>query len=132
MEEVRFYCCNRCGNIVTMMRDTGAPLCCCGRPMEQLCPNSSGASPVVHKPVITVKNGVFCVEVGAQPHPMLPEHFIQWIYVQTKEGGQFKWLCPGDRPQAAFSFCGDRPVAVYAFCNLHGLWMTRDGECLKD
>lgn len=124
MEITKFYRCCCCGNIVTMMRDAGVPMCCCGREMEQLWPNSVNASVVVHKPVITIHNGVVCVDVGKEPHPMITEHYIQWIYMQTNEGGQFKWLMPGDRPRAAFNFCADKPVAAYAYCNLHGLWMT--------
>lgn len=131
MQKVKFFRCCCCGNIVNMLRDAQVPMCCCGRKMEMLCPNSVNASVEVHKPVITIDNGIVCVAVGEVLHPMIPAHYIQWIYLQTEEGGQFKWLMPGDAPRAAFSLCGDRPIAVYAYCNLHGLWMTEICESVR-
>lgn len=130
MPKVNFFRCCCCGNIVTMLRDAQVPMCCCGRKMEMLCPNSVNANVEVHKPVITIDNGIVCVTVGAVLHPMIPTHYIQWIYLQTEEGGQIKWLMPGDAPRAAFALCGDRPVAAYAYCNLHGLWLTEICECV--
>ena len=55
---------------------------------------------------------------------MIPEHFIEWVYVQTENGGQRKALKPGDAPNVSFCLGDDKAVAVYAYCNLHGLWMT--------
>lgn len=55
---------------------------------------------------------------------MLPEHFIEWVYVQTDQGGQRKALKPGDTPEVSFCLGDDKAAAVYAYCNLHGLWMT--------
>ena len=57
--------------------------------------------------------------------PCSREHSIQWIYLQTANGGQRKALKPGDDPSVTFRLGeGDEPVAVYAYCNLHGLWAT--------
>ncbi|HGV8637606.1 TPA: desulfoferrodoxin family protein, partial [Salmonella enterica subsp. enterica serovar Typhimurium] len=56
-------------------------------------------------------------------HPMLAEHFIEWVSIQTKFGSQRKTLEPGQAPKACFALCeGDEVEAVYAYCNLHGLW----------
>ena len=62
------------------------------------------------------------VTVGSVAHPMMAEHFIQWIYLQTEHGGQRKALKPGDEPKAVFKLADDKPVAAFAYCNLHGLW----------
>ena len=63
------------------------------------------------------------VSVGEVAHPMIPEHYIEWIALQTKTGVQRKELKPGEKPEACFALCdGDEVVAVYAYCNLHGLW----------
>lgn len=64
------------------------------------------------------------VSVGSVPHPMIPEHSIQWVYLQTENGGQRKALNPGDAPEVEFRIGSEKPVAVYAYCNLHGLWMA--------
>jgi superoxide reductase len=54
---------------------------------------------------------------------MLPEHFIQWIYIRTTHGGQRKELIPGQKPHAEFALVeGEKVLEVYEFCNLHGLW----------
>ena len=63
--------------------------------------------------------------VGSVEHPMLPEHYIEWIALQTKYGNQRKALKPGDAPCATFALVdGDEVVAAYAYCNLHSLWKS--------
>ena len=120
----KFYRCSHCGNLVGMINDAGVPLVCCGQKMDALVPNTVEASGEKHLPVVTVENGVVTVNVGAIDHPMIPEHFIEWVYVQTEKGGQRKALQPGEDPHVTFCVGDDKPVAVYAYCNLHGLWMT--------
>ena len=97
---------------------------CCGQKLEELVPNTVDASGEKHLPVVKVEDGVITVNVGSVDHPMLPEHFIGWVYVETENGGQRKALKPGDAPSVSFRLDNDRAVAVYAYCNLHGLWMT--------
>ena len=120
----KFYICRRCGNLVEMIHDVGVPVFCCGQKMEPLVPNTVDASGEKHLPVVTVADGVVTVNVGSADHPMLPEHFIEWVYVETENGSQRKALKPGDAPHVSFCIGSDKPVAVYAYCNLHGLWMT--------
>ena len=62
------------------------------------------------------------VNVGSVDHPMVPEHFIEWVYLETENGGQRASLKPGQAPSVSFLLGDDKPVAVYAYCNLHGLW----------
>ncbi len=121
--KARFYICRHCGNMIGMIHDSGAPIVCCGEEMEALVPNTVEASKEKHLPIIENKDGILTVRVGSADHPMLPEHWIQWVYVQTENGGQRKTLNPGDRPCVQFCLGEDQPVAVYAYCNLHGLWM---------
>lgn len=123
--EGRFYVCRHCGNLVGMIHSSGAPIVCCGEKMEALEPNTVEASGEKHLPVVSSKDGVLTVDVGSVAHPMIPEHFIQWIYVEMENGGQRKALKPGDAPRATFCLGDDKPVAVYAYCNLHGLWKTK-------
>lgn len=120
----KFYICRRCGNIVEMIHSAGVPVFCCGEKMELLQPNTVEASGEKHLPVAKLEDGVLTVNVGSVDHPMAPEHFIQWIYVETENGGLRKNLKPGDKPAAVFQLGGEKPVAVYAYCNLHGLWAT--------
>ena len=63
------------------------------------------------------------VVVGSVVHPMTPEHYIQWIVLETKSGFQVKELTPTCEPKASFVLAeGDEIVAVYEYCNLHNLW----------
>lgn len=122
--KAKFYICRHCSNLVGIIHDGGVPLICCGEKMEALVPNKTEASGEKHLPFVTVEDGAIYVNIGTVDHPMLPEHYIQWIYVQTEHGGQRKALKPGDTPGVSFCLEDDRAVAVYAYCNLHGLWMT--------
>ena len=121
----KFYICRHCGNIIGMIKDAGVPIKCCGEKMEELVANTVDASGEKHIPVVEVADGMVKVTVGSVEHPMLPEHSIEWIYLQTEKGGQRKVLNPGEAPAAAFALGDDKPVAVYEYCNLHGLWMTK-------
>lgn len=124
MKEQRFFICKHCGNLIGMIHESGAPITCCGDHMTELIPGTVDASLEKHVPVATVEGDIVTVNVGAVAHPMLPEHFIEWIYLQTENGGQRKVLKPGDAPKAQFALLGDKPVAVFEYCNLHGLWKT--------
>ena len=63
------------------------------------------------------------VVVGEVSHPMLEEHFIEWITLNTNKGVYRKELNPGDEPKAEFCLTeGEAVEEVYAYCNLHGLW----------
>lgn len=121
--EQKFFICEKCGNIIAMVKSTGVPVMCCGQKMTELIPGTTDASVEKHVPEYTVENGKVQVVVGAVEHPMVEEHFIEWISVQTNKGNQRKELSPNEAPKACFSLCeGEEVEAVYAYCNLHGLW----------
>ena len=121
--EMKFYRCAHCGQIIAIVKKTGVPVICCGEPMQEIIPSSTDASVEKHVPVVKVENGIVKVTVGETPHPMLEEHYIEWVSLQTKAGNQRKALRPGDAPQVCFRICeGDEVEAVYAYCNLHSLW----------
>ena len=88
-------------------------------------PNTVEASGEKHLPVAVLSGSTLTVTVGAVEHPMVDVHHIQWLFVETENGGQLRYLVPGQAPKAVFELGGEKPVAVYAYCNLHGLWMTK-------
>ena len=121
--EQKFLKCEKCGNIVAVVYESGVPLMCCGQKMNQIIPGSVEASVEKHIPVFEVKDNKVYVTVGSVIHPMVEEHFIEWVSIQTKQGNQRKQLVPGQKPEVCFTLCeGDEVEAVYAYCNLHGLW----------
>ena len=122
---IKFYICKHCGNLVGMIHSSGAPITCCGDHMTELIPGSVDASLEKHVPVVEVNGDTVTVKVGAAAHPMTEEHYIQWVYLHSENGGQRRCLAPGEEPKAEFKLvAGDKPVTVYAYCNLHGLWKT--------
>lgn len=121
--ELKFYRCKHCGQIIAVVKETGVQVVCCGEPMKEIKTGTTDAAVEKHVPVFEVKDGVVEVTVGAVEHPMLSEHFIEWIAIQTKYGNQRVTLKPGDAPKARFAILdGDEVQAVYAYCNLHSLW----------
>ncbi len=121
--EMKFYRCEKCGQIVAIVKKTGVPVMCCGQAMKEIVPGTTDASVEKHVPVCELKDGCLHVTVGAVAHPMAEDHYIEWIAVQTKYGNQRKALKPGAEPKACFPICeGDEVEAVYAYCHLHSLW----------
>ncbi len=119
----KFFICEHCGNIVTKVKDSGVNIICCGQKMTEIIPGTTDASVEKHVPVYQVEGNKVFVTVGSVEHPMVPEHYIEWVSLQTKLGNQMKELKPGDAPKVCFALCEDDEVeAVYAYCNLHSLW----------
>lgn len=120
---MKFYICNHCKNIIGKIHDSGVPVVCCGEKMAELVPNMTDAATEKHVPVIKVDGTSVTVTIGSTLHPMTEEHLIQWVYLETEEGGQRKNLKAGDKPELTFAITpSDRVKAAYAYCNLHGLW----------
>ena len=120
---MKFFKCDTCGQILTLIEETGAPLTCCGKPMRELRPGTTDGALEKHVPVWEVSNGKVFVTVGSVEHPMLPEHFIGFVALRTRHGCQVKKLHPGEPPKAVFPLLeGDEVLEVYEYCNLHGLW----------
>ncbi|MDD4839177.1 MAG: desulfoferrodoxin family protein [Clostridia bacterium] len=121
--EQKYYRCSICGNIVEYVKNSGVPIVCCGKKMEEIIPGTTDASLEKHVPVVTIDGKKVMVKVGSIEHPMIDAHYIQWIALQTKEGCQRKELFPGQAPVAEFMMSDlDEVVAAYEYCNIHSLW----------
>lgn len=120
---MKFYICKHCGNIIAYVKDSGVPIMCCGEKMQEIKANTTDAAVEKHIPVIEKDGHNIKVFVGSAEHPMVEEHYIEWIALETKQGNQRKELKYGEKPEACFSLCkDDEIVAAYSYCNLHGLW----------
>ena len=125
-ENVKFYQCPICGNIIGLIEGNVEHITCCGKPMEEMIANTTDASVEKHVPVYERVEDELVVRVGEVEHPMEKEHYIEWISLQTKNGNQRVVLKPNDEPKACFKICdGDVIEAVYAYCNLHSLWIAK-------
>ena len=120
---MKFYKCAKCGKIIALVNEKPCPTMCCGEPMQEMVPNVTDGALEKHVPVFKVEDNVVYVEVGSTLHPMLENHYIEWILLETKFGNQRVRLNPGDEPKAKFALLpGDEVIAVYEYCNLHGFW----------
>lgn len=119
----KFYICSHCGNIIAFVKDKGVPIICCGEKMKEIIPGTTDAAVEKHVPVISQERNIVTVSVGSVEHPMIPEHYIEWISLETNKGNQRKVLQPNTSPTAQFALLdGEEVITAYAYCNLHSLW----------
>ena len=122
---LNFYKCKKCGNMIAFIKKGTCDVVCCGEPMAEIIAGTTDAAQEKHVPVAEVSGNTVNVKVGSVEHPMLEEHYIEWIAIATKQGAQRKILNPGDKPEAVFELAGgDEFVEAYAYCNLHSLWKS--------
>lgn len=138
--ETKFYKCPVCGNVIVKAVDSGMTPMCCGKTMLELKPNVLEEKTESHMPVaeITSEDTVLSncdpfylyhcgrryhtkVLVGNKPHPMNKEHKICFVYYETENGGQIRYLKAGMPAEVCF-YSTDKPKAIYSYCNIHGLW----------
>ena len=127
MEELKFYRCKKCGQMVAVIKKSSCPVFCCGEEMEELVAGTVEASREKHIPEWKQEGNKVHVQVGSVLHPMIDVHYIEWISIETNLGNQRKVLKPNDAPKAQFALLeGEKVVAAYAYCNLHGLWKAKN------
>ena len=106
MTNITFYRCPICGNIVMKILDSNVPVVCCGQPMQPMVANTVDASAEKHVPVVAQIDNSVTVSVGLVPHPMVEEHYIQWIFLESTKGGQLRYLASDDGCIAKFCMEG--------------------------
>jgi superoxide reductase len=89
--------------------------------MKLFVENTVDAAREKHMPVIEKTSTGVKVKVGSVAHPMVEEHYIEWIEIIADGKAYRQFLKPGVAPEATF------PIQVNAlsareYCNLHGLW----------
>lgn len=94
--------------------------------MEEMIPGTTDGAKEKHIPVIEKEGNLVRVKVGSAEHPMLENHYIEWIVLETNQGYQKKDLAPGRKPEVVFALAeGEEVIAAYESCNLHGLWEAK-------
>ncbi|MCL2085668.1 desulfoferrodoxin [Candidatus Saccharibacteria bacterium] len=121
---MKFYKCNICGNIFSVVEDSGVNPVCCDQPMELLKTNTVDGVGEKHVPVIERDGDKVTVKIGSAPHPMLPEHHIMFVAIRYGDHCQMQHLKVSGEPQAEFVVSGNDEITAYAYCNIHGLWKS--------
>lgn len=120
-KKLEIYKCDSCGNIVEILHDGTGQLVCCDMPMTLYEENTVDAAKEKHIPVIEKTDSGYKVKIGSVPHPMKPEHYIEWIELLADGKAYRQFLQPGAQPEAIFNITADA-VTAREYCNLHGLW----------
>ncbi len=121
---LKFFKCEHCGNIAVKVVDAGVPMMCCGEKMTELVAGAVDAAVEKHVPVVAVDGATVTVKVGEVEHPMMAEHYIQFVVLETTAGFQVAQLAPEAAPEAVFALPeGATALRAYEYCNLHGLWV---------
>lgn len=121
---LEIYKCEKCGNMAEITHGGHCTPECCGQPMSLLEEKTADFKNEKHVPMaVEGKYGVKVV-VGSTPHPMTPEHFIEWIEVINGDYVNRMALKPGDKPEAEFYVPLNQGLKIRSYCNLHGLWKS--------
>ncbi|MBQ6515548.1 desulfoferrodoxin FeS4 iron-binding domain-containing protein [bacterium] len=121
-KKLELYKCEICGNIAEIIMEGQGELVCCGEPMKLLTEqkNSTEISEK-HMPEISdfKENHK---KISVDKHPMLPDHYIEFIEVFSKNKNEhyLKYLLPDEKPE--FIVPKSDNLLAREFCNIHGLW----------
>ena len=75
--EIKYLKCAKCGQIISVIKDTGVPIICCGQPMDVIEAGVTDAAVEKHVPVYENSDNMLRVNVGIEDHPMTEEHYIE-------------------------------------------------------
>ena len=126
-EKLEIYKCHICGNLIQVILNGVGELVCCGQPMEHLIPHQEEGNELAekHTPVIEQEeNSKF---VRLKSHPMIPEHYIQFIEVYPKDKSRLylKYFNPNEPAEFEITHFEENMDAL-EYCNIHGLWINKD------
>jgi len=121
-ENVKFYKCQICENVIGLIDGDPRNITCCSKEMRQLDANTVDAAHEKHLPIYEKSGDEIIVKIGEVSHPMEKDHYIMWIAQVTDTTTTRVRLKPEQFPEAKFPYV---PGAIlYAYCNKHGLWKT--------
>lgn len=119
------YKCEVCGNVFEAVHGGGESVTCCGQPMKKMEPQGGPEYQEKHLPVVQKNGNKIIARIGSVPHPMIEEHYIEWVEVIIGDTVQRIYLHPGEEPVAEFVIQDNNAkMMVRAFCNIHGIWVT--------
>ena len=121
-ENVKFYRCPICGNIVGLIDGDMGHVRCCGVELEEMIANSVDASMEKHVPIYEKVEDELVVKVGEVEHPMEKDHYIMWIAQVSENRTTRVRLYPEQATETRFPYI--KGATLYAYCNKHGLWKT--------
>ena len=121
-ENVRFYKCKKCQNVIGLIHGDMENIKCCGEQMDLLNPNTVDAATEKHVPIYEKDGDEIVVKVGEVEHPMEENHYIMWIAQVSENRTTRVRLHPGEKAETRFPYLPGS--LLYEYCSKHGLWKT--------
>lgn len=119
-ENVNFYRCPICGNVIELIEGDINHMMCCGQKMELMVANTQDAAVEKHVPVYEKVEDEIVVKVGEVDHPMEKDHYIMWVAQVNDNQVSRVTLYPEQGISVRFKYIPNS--TIYAYCNKHGLW----------
>lgn len=118
------YKCSVCWNMTEVVHAWVGTLVCCWKDMNLLNDNiKAEMATEKHIPIVEKNWDIVKVKVWEVPHPMTPEHYIEWIEVISADKIYRKQLKPDQAPEGEFLIT-EEIIAVREYCNLH--WLRKN------
>ena len=118
---MKIYKCKKCNNFMIIASGEVIPNCC-NEEMKELIAGSVEAAVEKHVQILSFEDNKYKITVGEVEHPMLDEHYIEWIALEFEDGTIKVFdLKPIQKPIVTYETT-KKIKTVYAYCNLHGLW----------
>lgn len=123
-EKFEIYKCHICGNVIQVLLNGFGELVCCNQNMEHLIPQKENENKELaekHSPILETEEPKRFVRL--KYHPMIPEHYIQFIEVYPKDKSKLylKYLNPDEIAEFEITNFED-DIEALELCNIHGLW----------
>ena len=119
---IKFYKCPKCGNIIQIIDGDINNITCCGKVMEEMQASMQDGAIEKHIPVYEKVEDELFVKVGEVEHPMEKDHYIMWIALVVENRIVNVKLYPEQAPNTRLPYI--KGATIYAYCNKHGLWKT--------
>jgi superoxide reductase len=121
-EKLEVYKCEVCGNLVEVLHAGAGDLVCCGQNMAKMEEQTADYTTEKHVPVVQEIEGGILIKVGSVPHPMMDEHYIEFVELIQGDLVFRRFLEPGMEPEAEVVNPPNTEGKAREYCNVHGLW----------
>lgn len=119
---MKFYRCSNCDQLHMNLIDNNSQMMCCDTQTEEVIENSIEDEYENHKPLVR-KVGNFVTISLNNNHPMIDVHHIDFIFLETNQGFQYKKVSTNSVAKVDFILAKEEEIVnVYVYCNLHSLY----------
>lgn len=111
---LKFFLCNECNKIISVVKDSNVPTFCCGYKMNELkkIKREQENSLNCNIPIIKVSGDNVSVTIGSELDSKENENYIEWILIESDKGVQEKWLHTGNSPHLDFAIMTGEKIRV--------------------